>query len=97
MMNRLETTQISTIISHASLDDLRLIRTMLSNRQDMLGFENKIALQVGQLVKVNHPKLKGTTLEITKINRTKAVLSVINGASYGRPVSYTVPVSLIQY
>lgn len=90
MMNRLETTQISTIISHASLDDLRLIRTMLSNRQDMLGFENKIALQIGQLVKVNHPKLKGTTLEITKINRTKA--NVRSHVGYG---SFTVPLSLI--
>ena len=92
MMNRQETTQISTIISHASLDDLRLIRTMLSNRQTMLGFENKIALQVGQLVKVNHPKLQGRELEVVKINRTKASLRVV-----GKYDMYNVPVSMIQY
>jgi hypothetical protein len=90
MMNRLETTQISTIISHASLDDLRLIRTMLSNRQDMLGFENKIALQVGMSVRVNHPKLAGKELSVNKINRTKATVSIKSGACY------IVPISLIQ-
>ena len=90
MMTRLETTQISGIIANASLDDLRMIRTMLSNRQDMLALQNKISLSVGQLVKVNHPKLKGETLEITKINRTKA--SVRSHVGFG---SYTVPLSLI--
>jgi hypothetical protein len=90
MMTRLETTQISGIIANASLDDLRMIRTMLSNRQDMLGFENKISLQVGMKVRVNHPKLAGVELSINKINRTKATVSLKSGAVY------VVPLSLIE-
>jgi hypothetical protein len=48
-------------------------------------------------VKVNHPKLQGKELKVDRINRTKAVLSIVNGPSYGRVASYTVPVSLIEY
>ena len=55
-----------------------------------------MALHVGMSVKVNHPKLFGKDLKVEKINRTKAVLSVVNGASYGRVSNYTVPVSMIE-
>jgi hypothetical protein len=43
-------------------------------------------------VTVNHPKLMGRELEVTKINRTKANLRVIGGFA-----SYNVPVSMIEY
>jgi hypothetical protein len=58
----------------------------------MESLQNKIGLRVGMLVKVNHPKLQGRELEVTKINRTKANLRVVGGFA-----SYNVPVSLIQY
>lgn len=88
-MNKLETTQLSKIISNASLDELRLIANLISDRKDTLGFENKYTLKVGQQVLVNHPKLKGVTCTIKEIKRTKASIKCDRGA-------YTVPLSLIE-
>ena len=51
----------------------------------------KEELYVGANVSVNHPKMKGKQLRVEKINRTKAVLKVLNG--YG---SYNVPLSMIK-
>jgi hypothetical protein len=39
---------------------------------------------------VNHPKLVGKQLRVEKINRTKAILSVLNGRG-----KYTVPMNMI--
>jgi hypothetical protein len=88
-MNKLETTQLSKIISNASLDELRLIANLISDRKDTLAFENKYTLKVGQQVYVNHPKLKGVTCTIKEIKRTKASIRCDRGA-------YTVPLSLIE-
>ena len=89
MINHIQITQIKGIIANASLDDLRIIREYLSNRQDQLGYENKFTLQVGQVVWVNHPKLKGVSCVIKEIKRTKASIKCDRGA-------YTVPLSLIE-
>ena len=61
-----------------------------------VALETKSELRIGSNVSVNHPKLAGKQCRVEKINRTKAVLSVLTGPSYGRPTQYTVPLSMIQ-
>ena len=88
-------------LSNLSVAELRninqIVIELIKQKRTIESLQKKVGLQIGMSVTVNHPKLLGKQLKVEKINRTKAVLSVINGASYGRPVSYTVPVSLIQY
>jgi hypothetical protein len=83
-------------LSKMSVEELRNINQMvvelIKSKRNMESLQNKIGLRVGMLVKVNHPKLQGRELEVTKINRTKANLRVVGGFA-----SYNVPVSLIQY
>jgi len=83
-------------LSKMSVEELRDINQMvvalIKSKRNMESLQNKIGLRVGMLVKVNHPKLQGRELEVTKINRTKANLRVVGGFA-----SYNVPVSLIQY
>jgi hypothetical protein len=83
-------------LSKLSESELREINTLVCEliklkRNDRIA-EKKFGLSVGMKVTVNHPKLRGRELEVTKINRTKANLRVIGGFA-----SYNVPVSLIQY
>ena len=56
-----------------------------------VALETKGELRIGMNVSVNHRKLAGKQLVVEKINRTKAVLKVLNG--FG---GYTVPLSMIQ-
>jgi hypothetical protein len=88
-------------LSNLSVAELRninqIVVELIKQKRNIESLQKKVGLQIGMSVTVNHPKLLGKQLKVEKINRTKAVLSVINGASYGRPVSYTVPVSLIEY
>jgi hypothetical protein len=83
-------------LSKMSVEELRNINQMvvelIKSKRNIESLQNKIGLRVGMLVKVNHPKLQGRELEVTKINRTKANLRVVGGFA-----SYNVPVSLIQY
>jgi hypothetical protein len=65
---------------------------LIKQKRTMQSLEKKVGLQVGMKVRVNHPKLQGRELEVTKINRTKANLRVVGGFA-----SYNVPVSLIEY
>lgn len=83
-------------LSKLSVEELRNINQMvvelIKSKRTIESLEKKMGLQIGMLVKVNHPKLQGRELEVTKINRTKANLRVVGGFA-----SYNVPVSLIQY
>lgn len=83
-------------LSKLSVEELRNINQMvvelIKSKRTIESLEKKVGLKVGMLVKVNHPKLQGRELEVTKINRTKANLRVVGGFA-----SYNVPVSLIQY
>ena len=88
-MTKANITTLSSIIATASLDELRLIANLVSDRKDTLAYENKYTLQVGQEVFVNHPKLKGVKCTIKEIKRTKASIKCDRGA-------YTVPLSLIE-
>ncbi len=83
-------------LSKLSVSELRNINQMvvelIKQKRSIESLEKKMGLQIGMKVKVNHPKLMGRELEVTKINRTKANLRVIGGFA-----SYNVPVSMIEY
>lgn len=83
-------------LSKLSVEELRnlnqMVIEMIKSKRNVESLEKKLGLQIGMKVTVNHPKLMGRELEVTKINRTKANLRVIGGFA-----SYNVPVSLIQY
>jgi hypothetical protein len=49
-------------------------------------------LNIGDKVKVNHPKLQGKSLIVKKVKRTTATLQVEGGFS-----SYNVPITMIEY
>ena len=83
-------------LSKLSVEELRNINQMvvelIKSKRNIESLEKKMGLQIGMKVRVNHPKLQGRELEVTKINRTKANLKVVGGFA-----SYNVPVSMIQY
>jgi transcription elongation factor len=87
-------------LSKLSVSELRninqIVVDLIKQKRNIESLQKKIALQIGMNVTVNHPKLLGKQLKVEKINRTKAVLSVVSGASYGRVSNYTVPVSMIE-
>ena len=66
----------------------RVVKTIKSKRKQLIA---EVELNVGQKVKVNHPKLQGRTLVVKEIKRTTATLQV-EGA-FG---SYKVPISMIE-
>jgi hypothetical protein len=78
-----------------TIEELRNLNSMvvetIKSKKSILALEKKDELYVGANVKVNHPKLAGKQLVVEKINRTKAVLKVLNG--FG---GYTVPLSMIE-
>ena len=83
-------------LSKLSVEELRNINQMvielIKSKRTLESLEKKMGLQVGMKVTVNHPKLKGKELVVTKINRTKANLQIV-----GTVGSYNVPVSMIEY
>ena len=82
-------------LNKMTIADLRNLNSMvidvIKSKKAMVGYETKQSLYVGANVKVNHHKLNGKQCRVEKINRTKAVLKVLNG--FG---GYTVPLSMIQ-
>ena len=86
-------------LSKLSIEELRNLNSMvietIKSKKSLLALETKDSLYVGANVSVNHPKLSGKQCRVTKINRTKAVIEVLNGPSYGRVGSYNVPLSMI--
>lgn len=82
-------------LNEMNLDELRnlnsMVLTVINNKKAMVGYEMKQQLYVGANVKVNHPKLAGKQCRVEKINRTKCVISILNG--YG---SYNVPLSMVK-
>jgi hypothetical protein len=69
----------------------KMIIHMIKEKRKDKAFDVRNELCVGMKVSVNHPKLVGKELKVTKINRTKAQLSMLNGFT-----TYNVPLSLIQ-
>jgi hypothetical protein len=94
-INHIEYTQIKGIIAKASIEELRMLNETIINtikyKRTLEASVKKVGLSVGMTVRVNHPKLAGIELNISKINRTKATVHKPNGAAY------IVPISLIEY
>lgn len=82
-------------LNQLSIEQLRMLNNKVVEVIKIKKSENalnvKEELYIGANVSVNHPKLKGKQLRVEKINRTKAVLKVLNG--YG---TYTVPMNMIE-
>ena len=68
----------------------KIVETLKLKKYEV-AMETKGELRIGMNVSVNHPKLAGKQLVVEKINRTKAVLKLLNG--FG---GYTVPLSMIK-
>jgi hypothetical protein len=81
-------------LSKLSIEELRNLNSMvietIKSKKSLLALEKKDSLYVGAIVSVDHPKMAGHELKVTKINRTKAVCELINGMG-----SYNVPLSMI--
>ena len=81
-------------LSKLSTSELRNLNSMvietIKSKKSLLALETKDSLYVGAMVSVDHPKMAGHELRITKINRTKAVCEMVNGTG-----SYNVPLTMI--
>ena len=84
-----------TELNRMTIDDLRalngLIVDAIKRKKSEVAYETRNELRLGANVRVNHPKLAGKQLRVEKINRTKAVLKVLNGGG-----TYTVPFEMIE-
>ena len=82
-------------LNKMSIEQLRELNSkvieVIKLKKYEVALETKDELRIGMNVSVNHPKLAGKQLVVEKINRTKAVLKVLNG--FG---GYTVPLSMIE-
>ena len=81
-------------LSKLSIEELRNLNSMvietIKSKKSLLALEKKDSLYVGAIVSVDHPKMAGHELKVTKINRTKAVCEMVNGKG-----SYNVPLTMI--
>mgnify|MGYP001142707164 CR=1 FL=1 len=81
-------------LKNLSLEELRELNSkvveVIKIKKSELAWDIKNELYIGANVSVNHPKLSGKQCRVTKINRTKALIEVLNG--YG---SYNVPLSML--
>ena len=81
-------------LSKLSIEELRNLNSMvietIKSKKSLLALETKDSLYVGAMVSVDHPKMAGHELKVTKINRTKAVCEMVNGKG-----SYNVPLNMI--
>ena len=81
-------------LSKLSIEELRNLNSMvietIKSKKSLFALETKDSLYVGAMVSVDHPKMAGHELKVTKINRTKAVCEMVNGKG-----SYNVPLTMI--
>jgi protein involved in polysaccharide export with SLBB domain len=76
-----------TLEQLSNLNKLVVNTIKLKRKQLIAQFE----LNIGDKVKVNHPKLQGKSLIVKKVKRTTATLQV-----EGAFASYNVPISMIE-
>jgi protein involved in polysaccharide export with SLBB domain len=76
-----------TLEQLSALNKLVVGTIKLKRKQLIAQFE----LNIGDKVKVNHPKLQGKSLIVKKVKRTTATLQV-----EGAFASYNVPISMIE-
>jgi protein involved in polysaccharide export with SLBB domain len=85
-MTKSELNQL-TLEQLSALNKLVVDTIKLKRKQLIAQFE----LNIGDKVKVNHPKLQGKSLIVKKVKRTTATLQV-----EGAFASYNVPISMIE-
>jgi protein involved in polysaccharide export with SLBB domain len=85
-MTKSELNQL-TLEQLSALNKLVVDTIKLKRKQLIAQFE----LNIGDKVKVNHPKLQGKSLIVKKVKRTTATLQVEGAFS-----SYNVPISMIE-
>ena len=81
-------------LNQMTLEQLRelnhlIVGVMKTKRNNLIA---QFELNIGDKVKVNHPKLQGKLLIVKKVKRTTATLQVEGGFS-----SYNVPITMIQH
>lgn len=86
-------------MTQSELNQLTLEQLSKLNKQvvDIIKSKRKqliaqFELNIGDKVKVNHPKLQGKSLIVKKVKRTTATLQVEGGFA-----SYNVPITMIEY
>ena len=87
-------------LKNLSINELRELNSkvveVIKIKKSEIAWDVKNELYIGANVSVNHPKLSGKQCRVKKINRTKAVIEVLNeNASYGSVSSYNVPLSML--
>ena len=87
-------------LKNLSLEELRELNSkiveVIQIKKSEIAWDVKNELYIGANVSVNHPKLSGKQCRVKKINRTKAVIEVLNeNVSYGSVSSYNVPLSML--
>ena len=87
-------------LKNLSLEELRELNSkvveVIKIKRSEVAWDIKNELYIGANVSVNHPKLSGKQCRVKKINRTKAVIEVLNeNVSYGSVNSYNVPLSML--
>jgi protein involved in polysaccharide export with SLBB domain len=83
-----------TQLNQLTLEQLRdlnhlIVDVIKAKRKNLIA---QFELNIGDKVKVNHPKLQGKSLIVKKIKRTTATLQV-----EGAFTSYNVPITMIVY
>ena len=88
-------TTIENCIGELSYDELATLRSIVNNRLSLQQHTKihamKNMLRPGMTCKVNHNRVAGKKFTVKKVNRTKAVLTMV-----GTQSSWTVPMSLIE-
>ena len=84
-----------TELKNLSLEELRELNSkvveVIKIKRSEVAYDMKNELYIGANVSVNHPKLSGKQCRVKKINRTKAVIEVLNSGMG----SYNVPLSML--
>jgi hypothetical protein len=81
-------------LNQMTLEQLRdlnhlIVGIIKAKRKNLIA---QFELNIGDKVKVNHPKLQGKSLIVKKVKRTTATLQVEGGLA-----SYNVPITMIVY
>ena len=88
-------TTIENCIGELSYDELATLRSIVNSRLSLQQHTKihamKNMLRPGMTCKVNHSRLAGKKFTVRKVNRTKAVLTMV-----GSQGTWTVPMSLIE-
>tara|TARA_Y100000389_G_scaffold191497_1_gene217773 strand:+ start:418 stop:711 length:294 start_codon:yes stop_codon:yes gene_type:complete len=88
-------------LSKLTIEELRNLNSKIVEtikiKKSEIAFDIKESLYVGANVSVNHPRLSGKQCRVKKINRTKALIEVLNGNGnlYGVPESFNVPLTML--